>query len=190
MLNSLKRRAYLSGIWRYRAQAPVMHAELWIEWAADLGQWFSTMLSTNEPGYSKTVYLWFLGMSAEMHSNASVVRLLWKRVIAQKPDAPVFYLIVVPVCWQMFTLANLFLFSPQQPVSHQCSGISFIFSSPVRRTGKHVVKILSKLSRLTEKCAVNKRQTYCGGADEVESIKTSHFHWYLSNCIWFPLPYG
>lgn len=171
-------------------QTAATHAELWIVWAADVGQWFSTMLSTNQPGYSKTVYLWFLGMSAsaEMHSNASAVPLLWKRLIAQKPDAPVYYLMVVPVSWQMFTLANLFLFSPQQPVNHQCSGISFIFPSPMCRTGKHVVKILSKLSQLTEKCTVNTRQTYCGGADEVGSIKTSHFYWYLSNCIWFSWP--
>lgn len=148
------------------------------------------MLSTNHTGYSKIVYLWFLGMSAsaEMHSYASVVRLLWKYLIAQKSDASVFYLIVVPVSWQRFTLANLFLFSPQQPVNHQCSGISFIFSSPVCRTGKHVVKILSKLSPLTEKWAVKTRQAYCGGADEVESIKTSHFHRYLSNCSWFSCP--
>lgn len=85
-----------------------------IEGAADLGQWFSTMLSTNQPGYGKTVYLWFLGMSvrAEMHSNASVVRLLWKRLIAQKADAPAFYLMVVSVSWQMFTLANSVLFFP------------------------------------------------------------------------------
>lgn len=148
------------------------------------------MLSTKQPGSSKTAYLWFLGTSAsaEMRSNASSVRLLWKRLIAHQPDAPVFYLIVLPVSWQMFTLANLFLSFPQQPVNHWCSGISFLFSSPVCRTGKHVVKILSKLSRLTEKSAVNTRQTYCGGADEMESIKTSHFHWCLSDFIWFSWP--
>lgn len=109
--------------------------------------------------------------SVSLHRRLMLLRFIWWWFLS--PD-------------RCSSLQTLFFFSPQQPVNRQCSGISFIFSSPVCRTGKHVVKILSKLSRLTEKCAVYTRQTYCGGANEAESIKTSHFHWYLSN--WFSWP--
>lgn len=79
----------------------------------------------------------------------------WRCLTAHKPDTLVFYLIVAPVSWQMYTV--FFIFSLPS-VNHQCSGISFIFSSPVCRTGKHVVKIISKLSLPTEKCRVNRRE--------------------------------
>lgn len=57
------------------------------------------------------IFDWYLAQLqwACLRSNASVVCLRRKRLIAQKPDAPVFYLMVIPVSWQMFTLASPFL---------------------------------------------------------------------------------
>lgn len=127
------------------------------------------------------VYLWFECRNTLMHPFVHHHR---SCLTAQKPDTLVFYLIVAPVSWQMYTV---FFSSPQQPVNHQWSGISFIFSSPVCRTGKHVVKIISKLSWLTEKCSEQEREMSSAGAYEAESVKTSCLLRCLLTCKRFSL---
>lgn len=114
-------------------------------WVSDFQQSIQAWLNSN----GLFMVSWYECRDTLMHP---FVRRHWRCLTAQKPDTLVFYLIVAPVSWQMYTV-----FFPS-PVNHQCSGISFIFSSPVCRTGKHVVKIISKLSRLTEKCTVNRRE--------------------------------
>lgn len=107
ILNQFKRRAYLCGIWHSGTQAPVVHAELWIEWAADLGQWFSTKHSI--PAKFKWSIYGFLVWVQKHTLMHPFVRHHWRCLTAQKPDPLVFYLIVAPVSWQMYTV---FFFLP------------------------------------------------------------------------------